>query len=203
MPYKWFSPKKQYTFHDYFTLNPPIEELVAHFGYAHEMVERYDFSATPFDESFFDSLKSELLTNIKHANLTSETARRETLIGPILLKVAAYLDIKVQFEYPLRVSPQLGGQVDYLLQHQGQLLVVEAKQADLQRGFIQLAAELMAFDQWTDSDTPTLYGCVSVGDVWRFAVLERTKKRIVEELYSYSVPVNTPELVHFLVNVLR
>ncbi len=139
---------------------------------------------------------------MQHANLTNETARREVLIAPILLKVAAYLDIKIQFEYPLRVSPELGGKVDYFLPRGSQLLVLEAKQADLQRGFIQMVAELITVDKWWNNDTPLLYGCISIGDVWRFVVLNRSQKKIIEDLNGYLVPVNVLELVQVLVGIL-
>ncbi|NJM85028.1 MAG: hypothetical protein HC873_14160 [Leptolyngbyaceae cyanobacterium SL_1_1] len=39
------------------------------------------------------------------------------------------------------------------------------KNADLARGFTQLAIELIALEQWTDSATPRLYGAVSTSDI--------------------------------------
>jgi hypothetical protein len=202
MDYQWLKNKKRYTFRDYFRLNPPIEELMEHFNYTHQPVEKYNFTQADIDETYFTSLKTELMTNIRHANLTSETARREALIAPILFKVAAYLDIKINFEYVLRVSPELGGKVDYFMQRNGHLLVLEAKQADLQRGFIQMTTELIALDIWKNDDTPLLYGCVSVGDVWRFVVLNRSQKQIIEDLNAYLVPVNVLELIRVLVGIL-
>ncbi len=47
------------------------------------------------------------------------------------------------------------------------LVVVEAKNDDLSRGFTQLAAELRALAQAEDQDI--LYGgAVTIGDAWRF-----------------------------------
>nr|MDZ8163459.1 hypothetical protein [Nostoc sp. CmiSLP01]MDZ8287103.1 hypothetical protein [Nostoc sp. ChiSLP01] len=48
------------------------------------------------------------------------------------------------------------------------MLVIEAKQSDLGRGFTQLAVELIALDQWTRSETPILYGVVTTGEDWLF-----------------------------------
>lgn len=46
------------------------------------------------------------------------------------------------------VNEQLKSTLDYYLQSQDQeLLVIEAKNADMQRGFTQLAVELIAVDQ--------------------------------------------------------
>lgn len=81
--------------------------------------------------------------------MTSEAARRKFLIAPILIDLARYLQVEVRIEYPLKVSEQLQGMLDYYLQAQQQLLVVEPKNADIERGFTQLAAELIALDQWT------------------------------------------------------
>ncbi len=53
MPYTWLKKKKTYTFRDYFQLNPPIEELAAHFGYTHQSVEKYDFTLAKIDPTSF------------------------------------------------------------------------------------------------------------------------------------------------------
>jgi hypothetical protein len=34
---------------------------------------------------------------------------------------------------------------------------VEAKNGDLERGFVQLVAELVAFDQWEEKDVPQIW----------------------------------------------
>jgi hypothetical protein len=62
------------------------------------------------------------------------------------------------------------------------MLVVEAKQGDLQRGFNQLAVELIALDRWMEEEPEptTLWGAVSVGDVWRFGFLERKERRLAQ-----------------------
>ena len=49
--------------------------------------------------------------------------------------------------YFLKVSEQLKGELDYFLRTQTQFLVIEAKNADLQRGFTQLGVELIAVEQ--------------------------------------------------------
>ncbi|MBW4546132.1 MAG: hypothetical protein KME25_17035 [Symplocastrum torsivum CPER-KK1] len=41
--------------------------------------------------------------------------------------------------------------LDYYLPSEHELLVIEAKNADLQRGFTQLGVELIAIDQWSPS----------------------------------------------------
>lgn len=46
--------------------------------------------------------------------------------------------------------------------------MVEAKQADMTRGFTQLAVELIALDRWVESNDLILYGAVTTGDIWQF-----------------------------------
>ena len=99
------------------------------------------------------------------------------------------------------VSPQLKGTLDYLLRAKNNFLVVEAKQADLTRGFTQLAVELIAFSEWEEKDF--LYGAVSIGESWRFGKFDRANKMITQDLNMYNVPVNIEELVKILIGILE
>ncbi|NES20610.1 MAG: hypothetical protein F6K41_17185, partial [Symploca sp. SIO3E6] len=89
------------------------------------------------------------------------------------------------------------------LHTQHNLLVIEAKNADLARGFTQLAIELIALDQWTTSNEPLLYGAVSTGDVWQFGVLNRERKQIQQDLNLYRVPADLNDLFSSLVAILN
>ena len=89
-------------------------------------------------------------------DLTNETARREIFIAPIVSELVRITHARLSIEYPLQVTPQLQGSLDYYLRTQTHLLVKEAKQADLTRGFTQLAMEMIALDQWTELTAPTL-----------------------------------------------
>ena len=102
------------------------------------------------DENYFISLHQDLDEIMQYVPLTSEIARREMLIAPILIKIVRYLKISMEIEFTLNVTNQLRGTLDYLLQGSENFLVVEAKDERLQRGFTQLAAELIALDQKQD-----------------------------------------------------
>ncbi|NET61595.1 MAG: hypothetical protein F6K47_37385 [Symploca sp. SIO2E6] len=52
----------------------------------------------------------------------------------------------------------LKGTLDYYFPD---LLVIEAKRDNLDHGFTQLAVELIALDQWINSESPILYGAVT------------------------------------------
>ncbi len=195
-------PEGSLTFADYFKLGPDVEEILAELGYT----LRVESSSHPRAEVDTDRLlgvKQYLEELIPHVSLTSEIARREFLIAPVLGQVALATNAKVKVEYPVQVDEKLQGTLDYLIRAKHNLLVVEAKNADLTRGFKQLAVELVALDRWTeDSPEPRLYGAVSVGETWKMGFLDRKERRITEDLNTYSVPTDLLEVVSILVGVL-
>lgn len=189
------------TFTDYFKLNIDIEEVLAHFGYTFSRSEL----TLPRDKQeipWYEDLHQRIQASLPYISLTSEAARREFLIAPILIDLARYNHVKVKVEFLLEVSNQLRGTIDYYIQARHSFLVIEAKNADLQRGFTQLSAELMALDQWTEEITPTLYGAVSIGNVWQFGKLDRTEKHITQDLQLYRVPTDLYDLLQILLGIL-
>ncbi|MGF1478283.1 MAG: hypothetical protein ACFB4I_02155 [Cyanophyceae cyanobacterium] len=50
------------------------------------------------------------------------------------------------------------------------VLVIEAKREDLDNGFNQLAVELIALQQWLETDQ-VIYGALTTGTIWQFAIL--------------------------------
>lgn len=146
-----------YTFADYFRLRIDIEELLIHFGYAYQVANYCLPRSTRLLERLPD-LRNRIEESLPYVSLNNELARREFLIAPVLLEVVHYIQAKIRTEFPISVSAQLKGTVDYYVQQANNLLIVEAKNADLQQGFVQLAVELVAFDQWLTPDAPLLYG---------------------------------------------
>ncbi len=194
-------PKKSYTFSDYFALNPPIEELLAYFGYT-QQIENYVLPHNLADLTHFAHLKTQLETHLRYVDLTSEVVRREVLVAPIVFNLASYFKMKVYVEYALHVDKQLKGKLDYYLHRNSNLLIIEAKNDDLGRGFTQLAVELIALDKWLEEDNKPLYGSVSIGNVWQFAMLNRASKVITQDINSYSVPTDLQELLQILIAML-
>lgn len=198
------SPLSSYpvlTFSDYFKLNFAVEEVVAYFGYTFQsQMLTLPHSSQPI--AWYEDLYTRLTTSLPYISLTSEIARREFLIAPVLVDLARYNHVKVRSEFFLEVSEQLKGTIDYFVQAQHQLLIIEAKNADLERGFTQLATELIALDQWSDEQTSLLYGAISIGNVWQFGLLERTTKAVTQDLNLYRVPADLKELLQILVAIL-
>lgn len=193
---------KSYTFSDYFKLDPPIRELLDYFGYSYQINEYQFPEKAPTDMQYFSGLHKQLKGHIQYVNLNNEIARRESLIAPVLFKVALYLKIRVDIEYPVKVNHQLKGKIDYFMRRENNLLIVEAKKADLQRGFTQLAVELIALDKWFDDDNKSLYGIVTMGELWRFGILNRQTKVIIQDMNLFRVPADLDELLQVLLTIL-
>jgi hypothetical protein len=195
-------PKKSYTFSDYFELNPPIDDLLAYFGYSRQ-VEMYTLPHTTPNFSLFALLPAQITAHLKVVDLDSEAARCQVFVAPILFQVGVYLQTKVRVEYKLNAGKQLKGKIDYYVKHNRNLLIIEAKHDDLARGFTQLAVELIALDHWLEEEQTLLYGAVTVGNVWQFGILDRTRKLITQDINSYRVPADLQELLAILIAILE
>jgi len=157
---------------------------------------------TAINLDYFHGLKETLDANLRVVPLTNEASRREILVAPILLKLGAYLQFTMDIEYSLNVTKQLKGKIDYYLHHKTNLLIIEAKHDDMTRGFTQLATELIALDQWLDDDEKPLYGIITIGDAWRFGVLDRVQKQICQDIRLYAIPTELDELLRILIAIL-
>lgn len=73
----------------------------------------------------------------------------------------------------------------------------------MQRGFTQLAVELIAVDQWSPLSSSKIYGTVSVGNIWQFGVLHRETKQIVQDINLYRVPTDVEDLLRILIAILE
>jgi hypothetical protein len=80
-------------------------------------------------------------------------------------------------------------------------VVIEAKNADLSKGFTQLAVELIALDQWTNSATPVLYGTVTTGDTWKFGLFQRQTREIQKDINTYAVPNDLNQILSILFGI--
>ncbi|MCF2972787.1 hypothetical protein L1047_16460 [Synechococcus sp. Nb3U1] len=104
---------------------------------------------------------------LPYVSLKSETARREILIAPILFKIVQYTQSQMWIEYAIQVNDKLKGTLDYYLYTEQSLLAVEAEKADLTQGLTQLSVEMIALDQWLNSDQNILVGSITSGELWQ------------------------------------
>jgi hypothetical protein len=119
------------------------------------------------------------------------------------MDVLHYTQATLNVEYPVSVNHQLKGSLDYLLQNHHAVLVIEAKNEDLERGFLQLAIELIALEQWLDTEHPILYGAISTGNIWQFGQFNRQDRQIMQDLNLFRVPADLEELLRILVHLLE
>jgi hypothetical protein len=195
-------PDQAYTFADYFKLNFAPQDILAYFQVS---LQRLPMSWLLYTGTLdrLSDLSIRIQESLPRLSLTSEMARREFLIAPVLTDVLHYTQATLNVEYPVAVSSQLKGSLDYLLQNHQTLLVIEAKNEDLERGFVQLAIELIALDQWIDSEQPVLQGAISTGNIWQFGSFDRRSRQVTQDLNLYRVPADLENLLRILVGILE
>jgi hypothetical protein len=199
-PHKILQPHESYTFRSYFEMAYEIDQILAEFDYQFQ-VTRLTLPTTQRPFPTLTQLQQDLEDSLKLTRLSSEAARREVLISPILLSVARWFHCQFRVEYPIQVNQFLRGNLDYLLINQANLLVVEAKRDDLVRGFHQLAVELIALAM--DRDLDHVYGAVTMGDTWRFGYLDQTQKIITQDIALYKIPDELNRLIPILGGILE
>ncbi len=191
----------QATFADYFKLTIYLDEILAYFGFSLDKNEQIFPQGNVLEERT-EQLKQRIRENLPLISLNNETAKREFLIAPVLMEVLHYTRSKLKTEFPINVNEQLKGNLDYYLEGANNLLIIEAKNTDLESGFTQLAVELIALNQITSSKSNKLYGAVSTGNIWQFVILEREQKRLIQDLTLLRVPNDLDILLPILVGIL-
>ncbi len=199
---------QSYTFRSYFEMPYEADEILAEFGYTLRR-SRLSLPTVTTVLERLPELKQRLEETLVLISLSNETARREALVFPVLLEVARFCQCQIRIEYPLTVNDWLKGSLDYLLRRNGDLLVIVgaacpqdiAKNADLARGFTQLAVEFIALAQ--AESKMMLYGAVTVGDAWRFGYLDTRKSEITQDIALYRIPDDLQQLTQILIGLIQ
>lgn len=201
MPRRIIDPTRIFTFSDYFRLNysteDVLEELNCYFRKEKITLPRSEY---PVDKQ--QQLREVIENNLEQTSLINEETRKQAIIAPILFEICKYTKLKLNIEYPIKVSEQLKGVIDYAIKKDDTFIVVEAKQVDMVRGFTQLAVELIALDQWIESDKQILYGAVTTGDIWKFGTYDRQGKAITEDSKVILIPDDLQHLMDILLGIL-
>lgn len=196
------SADKNYTFSDFFDLAYSAEDIVKEFGYKFSF-EMLNLPRENIAEGALTEFQSKLIRSLPKISLTSEIGRRDFLIAPVLLNLLEFIDIKIFAEYPIEAAKNLRGTLDYLIRSDKKLTVIEAKKGDLEKGFAQLAVELIAMEKHEDGQQDILFGAVTTGDLWKFGKLEATAKKITKDIDTYRIPADTTELFSILIGILK
>ncbi len=138
---------------------------------------------------------SEILTTILNdyvplaIYLSTEKARSEFLISPILAEVRRLLNKRVSLflgkDFTVDPARGLQGFCDYIISGSQEQLFIsapivtifEAKKEDIIGGLGQCVAAMVAaqcFNQNQDTEVDRIYGAVTTGTNWKFLILEET-----------------------------
>ena len=196
------SPEKEYTFHDYFRMRATTEDILEYFGYTRRN-GRIELPRAKRDLPVLENLYATIEDALLHISLENEITRREFLIAPVMAEVRRLTESKLRSEYWLEYNHQLKGSLDYFLRREQNLLVVEAKNADMSRGFTQLAVEMIALDKTDDTEQKKIYGAVTTGNVWQFGELDCRQKIVTQDIFSYDLLPDLEDLVRIFVEILE
>jgi len=200
-----FKEGKKYTFSDYLEFNNPPEEIAGEFAYQFE-TELIDFSlAKELDITKIKNLQDNFYKNLPNISLNSEMAKRDFMIAPLLWEIICHVKAKINVEYPINIDDRLGGLLDYIIYSEQEIIVIEAKKGDMEKGFNQLIVELVAMDKYQDENKSQklLYGAVSIGELWRFGILNRKEKKIIRDLHTYRVPEDIEAIFAIMIGILK
>lgn len=136
-----------------------------------------------------DARLAEALSLGRVPGLSTEKARSEFLVAPLLLRVQQQLkgSVSLYSGMPLDVAPDKGlrGICDFMFAKGPQFpepkaplcVLVEAKKHDIELGIGQCVAEMLAaqmFNQQHGTPQKHIHGCVTTGELWQFLRLTGT-----------------------------
>ncbi len=131
-------------------------------------------------------------------SVSTEKARSELIISPVLLELWRMTGQQIGFFsgvlFDVDEAQGLAGYCDYILTKTPRqlfveapvLMLVEAKNEDMKRGYGQCLAEMLAaqrFNAVEGHGEDTVYGAVTTGDRWKFLDLNGMTARIDAEDY--------------------
>jgi hypothetical protein len=131
--------------------------------------------------------------------VSTEKARSEFIIAPILaelwLRTNQQVGLFSGVDFPVDPAQGLVGVCDYIITRSPELFVkapvlmlVEAKNEEMKRGYAQCIAEMLAaqtFNARESAESDRVYGAVTIGELWKFLELIGTTVRI--DLHSYHI----------------
>ncbi len=137
--------------------------------------------------------------------VSTEKARSELIISPVLVEARRQFLGQVSLfsgvDFTVDVETGLAGVCDFLLSLSPLQLVVqapviaivEAKNDNIKSGLAQCAAEMLAaqkFNARRGTETPTIYGIVTSGSLWKFLLLSGTEV-VVDEAEHHIDQIET------------
>lgn len=130
--------------------------------------------------------------------VSTEKARSEFLIAPILAELWLLNEQRIGIlsgvEFDVDAVLGLNGFCDYIITRSPELIfvrapilmMVEAKNEDMKKGYAQCIAEMIAaqrFNAQEGNPTEKMHGVVTIGEKWKFMELEGATVRIDSQDY--------------------
>ena len=130
----------------------------------------------------------------------SEKVRSELIVAPLLFELRELLDRRVGLfsgtDFSIDAESGLNGICDFLLTRSSNeliieapaIILIEAKKGELNAGWGQCAAEMVAaqkFNRAGGQEIPTIYGSVTTGTQWQF--LKLTGQDLTIDVTEYSL----------------
>ena len=130
--------------------------------------------------------------------ISSEKARSELIIAPVLLELWRITGKRVGLfsgvAFDIDAAAGLNGLCDFILTHAPDqpfvsapvVMLVEAKNEDMKKGYGQCLAEMVAAQEFNRRDGiggGSIYGVVTTGNNWRFLQLEGDQAHIDRREY--------------------
>jgi hypothetical protein len=134
-------------------------------------------------------------------SISTEKARSEGIIFPILLELRRKAENKISLfsgsEFNVDSSKGLNGYCDFIISlspiqlkiNAPVLIVVEAKNENIKTGLGQCMAAMLAaqiFNDQAGNRIDTIYGAVTIGNIWQFLKLHN--KEMIIDLTNYYLP---------------
>lgn len=179
-----------------------VQDLVKEFGYNFErkLLKLPQFTGELNRNPQTQERIEEMLP---YVSLTSDRAKREILVSPIIRDLIHYTKAKVRIEYPIQTTEKSQQILDYFIKSNQCTVITFAKGADTDFGMTELIASLIALDRWLEDPPQTnLIGAVTTGRTWEFARLNRQSKHIEQGLEMYDFFKNFDALMRILVQVV-
>ena len=191
-----------YSLGSFFELKIEAQDLAKEFGYSFERkwlkLPQYtgELDRSPQTQERIEEV-------LPHVSLTSDRAKREILVSPIIRDLIHYTKANVRTEYPIQTTEKSPRVLDYFIKSTQCAVVTFAKGADTDFGMTELIASLIALDRWLEDPPQThLIGAVTTGRTWEFARLNRQSKNIEQGLEIYSLLKNFDALMRILVQAI-
>lgn len=191
-----------------------IAQIKSEFGI--RLLETIGFYAQISEHSYSNFLSETLEYNVPLAlAINSEKSRSEMIVTPILIEVRKQLGNQISLfsgkEFTVDPQRGLSGFCDFIIGKSAEQLMieapvialVEAKNDNLESGFGQCMAEMIAaqlFNQRQGNEIKQIYGVVTTGSLWKFMQLE--EQTITLDLNEYFLG-NLGKIIGILISFLE